>query len=252
MRRLFATGLIGLSLLTLGCSRSPSSESGATEPGKRAPGMRSEVIDTLSLPVARTADLRHLDPTLVGPALGNDPARIFAFVRDAIGYEAYSGLMRGPRGTLLALSGNSVDRAALLASLLEQAGQRVRYARGTLSERDARELVEGMWAEPALSATTPGPTPEDPVEHAALEVLRSAIKRDHELVTTHFRKTRRPDARGAGAEPNQLVEETRAHHWVQYFRNGEWVDLDPSFADAAPGRTYARVEETPERLPDSL
>lgn len=252
VRKLFITGLIGLSLLTLGCSRAPSSESGAAEPGKRAPGMHPEAIDTLALPVARTADLRHLTPAHIAAALGKDPAQIFAFVRDAIGYEAYSGFMRGPRGTLLALSGNSVDRAALVASLLEQAGHRVRYARGTLSERDARELVEGMWAELPFPAATPGPTPDDSVERTALEVLRGAIKRDHDLITTHFRKVRRPEARAAGVEPNQLLEEARAHYWVQYSKNGQWVDLDPSFADAAPGRTYARAEETFERLPDSL
>ena len=48
--------------------------------------------------------------TLAG-RLGYDRHRIFRFVQDEISFEPFSGLLRGAGGTLLAGSGNSLDRS---------------------------------------------------------------------------------------------------------------------------------------------
>ncbi len=51
-------------------------------------------------------------------ALGNNPNTIFAFVRDQIGYESYLGSLRGARGTLGSMAGNSLGKTSLLVALL--------------------------------------------------------------------------------------------------------------------------------------
>jgi len=64
------------------------------------------------------------DPYIVAQAtaLGNDPNQIFAFVRDRIAFEAYVGSVRGARGTLWSLAGNTLDKASLLSALLQASG----------------------------------------------------------------------------------------------------------------------------------
>ncbi len=54
--------------------------------------------------------------------IGNDPAKLAAFVRQRIAYEPYRGSVRGVRGTLAARAGNDWDRALLLRALLAEAG----------------------------------------------------------------------------------------------------------------------------------
>src|SRR5690606_902400 len=41
------------------------------------------------------------------------------------------------------------------------------------------------------------------------------------------------------------------HVWLQWRHDGAWVDLDPTLAAAAPGRTRCAVASTSEVLPDS-
>src|SRR5579872_273557 len=55
-------------------------------------------------------------------ALNHDPNRIYAFVRDQIRFEAYLGSVRGARGVLWAMAGNTLDKASLLAALLQASG----------------------------------------------------------------------------------------------------------------------------------
>src|SRR5204863_3923829 len=121
----------------------------------RGPGLKRSPLSALHLPAKATLDLARVDPAGFAAALDKNPTRIFEFVRDQIRYEAYNGCLRGPRGTLLAMSGNSVDRATLLASLLRGVRQRVRFARGMLPEAAAGTLVRSIWADETTAPKTP-------------------------------------------------------------------------------------------------
>jgi len=215
----------------------------------RGPGTTRQDLGALQLPVPRTFGLTHVDPAHFAAALGNDPARIFNFVRDNIAFEVYTGVLRGPRGTLMAMAGNSVDRAALLAAMLEHASQRIRYVRGTLGERETGQLVTSMWAgrrRPAQAKGHPSPAAQ-----LALDTLTTGIKRDYQLVRDRLKSAGIP-AREPPPTFDSLEKESAVHYWIQWAKNGTWVDLDPSFGDAVPGRAYARAENTFETLPNAL
>jgi len=218
----------------------------------RGPGMHRQPSDALRLPVERSFDLAHVQPQHFAAALGNDPTRIFNWVRDEIAYEAYVGCLRGPRGTLLAMAGNSVDRAALLASLLQHAGQKVQFAQGTLSEADARDLVTSMWADRATTAQPLLTMTVSPALQAAGDTFAASVARDYTLIREQL------DRGGIKVNPvsrptlEELVTEARQHFWVRWSKDGDWIDLDPSFADATAGRVYARMETPHESLPESV
>ena len=215
------------------------------------PGLRPLTIASLQLPVARTIDLSHVAPANFAAALGDDPSRIFEFMRDQVAYEAYTGCLRGPRGTLLAMAGNSVDRAALLASLLQHAGQRVRFARGKLPEASARDLVTSMWSDRPL--VTPPAPPAEPTADMTLaaDTLVSGIKRDGALLRDSLQKAGLP-AQGDATSMESLLAEAQDHYWVQWWHDSRWVDEDPSFATATPGSAHTQATETFDALPEPL
>ncbi len=241
VRRAVAAMLASVTIMA-GCS---SGQRGVPATSSlQGPGMKPNVA--LSLPVRRTLDLSHVQPAHLAAALGRDPDRIFSYVRDSIAFEPYSGALRGASGTLLAMAGNGLDRAILLASLLEQGKHKVRYARGTLPEQAADALVASVIA--ARAARTSPKTDSDP---SPLDALNATLVRDYEAVRTRLADTA-TSATGAAMSKEVLVREARTHFWIQISRGSGWQDLDPSFADATPGRTYAKVEETFDRVPDEL
>jgi len=71
-------------------------------------------------------------------SLGDDPVRIYEFVRNEFEYQAYYGLMKGPESTLRVRSGNEYDLAALLVSLLRAANVPARFVRGRIEMSDAQ------------------------------------------------------------------------------------------------------------------
>ncbi len=69
---------------------------------------------------------------------------IFRFVADEISYEPYPGVLRGALGTLQARAGNSVDKALLLAALLDASLIPYRFARGRLDEAASAQLLDAL------------------------------------------------------------------------------------------------------------
>lgn len=217
------------------------------------PGLRRQVLESLALPVPRTIDLVHVQPQHFAVGLGKDPTRIFEYVRDQIAYEPYVGVLRGPRGTLLAMAGNSVDRAALLGELLKSSGFQIRYAHGTLPDALAERLVNSVWAERrwveavASASGTPGPKLK-PLS----DQLVGSIQRDYTLLHDMLKGANLPARAESPVTMQKLLSEARDHYWIEWMKDGTWTAMDPSFATAVPGQTFAEATETAETLPDSI
>jgi transglutaminase-like putative cysteine protease len=113
----------------------------------------SSVAEGLSRPTSST-------PLTMDSVLGRLPAdweAPFSFVQGAISYVPYGGSVRGARGTLEAGSGNGIDQALLLTSLLEARGVSARLVRGRLEWADAARLTVGTSSPPAPQGDDPWP-----------------------------------------------------------------------------------------------
>jgi hypothetical protein len=234
-----------------GSSHASDGAGAADRPNSNGPGLRGAATESLKLPVPRAFDLSHVEPRYFAAALGHDPARIFEFVRDHIAFEPYRGCLRGPRGTLMAMAGNAVDRAALLGSLLSSSGQQIRYAHGKLTEAVAQDLVASLWAQRASGgeADSVDPSPE---LKADIGQFIGGIGRDASFLTRSLGKAGLIAKGPARLTRDSLVKEAQDHYWIEWSQNGKWTALDPSFATATPGQRYAASDGTFEELPDSL
>ena len=97
----------------------------------------------------REAPRDRWDPQYVVDTVGIDPAKLYGFVRDNVGWVPYRGTLRGPVGVLMDRRGNALDQSLLLAKLLSLAGHETRLARAELPETAAGSL----WASLAASAS---------------------------------------------------------------------------------------------------
>jgi uncharacterized membrane protein len=175
-----------------------------------------------------TVDAQTDDGVMLQKAaeLGQDPTTLFEYVR-SIDYEAYTGSLRGTRGTLWSEAGNSADQASLLIAMLRASGTPARYRHGTLTTGDAQQLIAAMFPTPTQiqGNVPPGSEVSDPVND--------------------------PD----------LIAEVQDHWWVEaYLSTTGWTDLDPSFANAAIGDSFAaaatdgtdRIAELPDNIRHKL
>jgi hypothetical protein len=226
-----------------------STVSSAGHSGSNGPGLRPRQTD-LKLPVPRDFDLSHVEPEHFAVALGKDPSRIFEFVRDQIAFEPYIGLLRGPRGTLLAMAGNSVDRAALLGSLLQHSGFRVRFVRGTLPDALAQQLVASVWE--AHPRAIPNDPPGSSELNSVADKLLADIRRDGALIHGSLKSANLPTAVESFVTLDSLLKEAREHYWVEWWKDGAWTAMDPSFASAVPGQAYAKSDSVWDNLPDAV
>ena len=113
----------------------------------------SGVAEGLSRPTSST-------PLTMDAVLGRMPVEWqepFAFVQGGVAYVPYEGSVRGARGTLESGSGNSLDQALLLRSLLEARGVRARLVRGRLDWAEAARLTAGTRSPAAPRSDDPWP-----------------------------------------------------------------------------------------------
>jgi hypothetical protein len=217
------------------------------------PGLRRQAIESVTLPVPRTIDLSYVQAENFAVGLGKDPTRIFEYVRDQIAYEPYVGILRGPRGTLLAMAGNAADRAALLGELLKSSGFQVRYAHGTLPDALAQRLVDSVWAERRWveAATSATGTPSAKLKSLGDRFV-SSVERDYGLLHDMLKDAKLPERAESLVTMQALLSEARDHYWIEWFHDGTWTALDPSFATAVPGQAFAEAAESIETLPESI
>ena len=194
------------------------------------------------------------DPEKKAAELGRDAEKIFEFVRDAIQLEIYSGVLRGPRGTLMAGAGNSYDKSLLLAELLRRQGFTCRFARVHLPLEATASLVAQMLA--SVSETrTPKEKPEAEVDRTAQALLDLTFGRaaaNLEIIGPKLAEAgiKFPDNSAANRE--QLSREASDHLWVEYKQDQNWVALDATPAGAKPGKTLAPASKTFPELPAEL
>ncbi len=210
---------------------------------------------TLGVLIDRDLPRDTFDVRAAANQIGNDPDKIFAWVRDNTAYVPYRGSLRGPVGVLLDRSGNSLDRSLLLARLLQIAGQQVRLAHGTLPDDKSVQLLKSDWEDPKSAVAMPS-LPEmddaamakyamqaniDPATirqgNAQLEMTRQ--KKTEDLIGTVVDESARLAALvGEPADSNVHAAALQAigdHWWVQRQQDGKWIDLDPITRDAKPG-----------------
>lgn len=183
-------------------------------------------------------------------ALGPGVAPAFHYVRDAIRFEAYAGVLRGASGAYMARAGNAADRALLLARLLQLKGLRTRFAFGTLAAADQDRLWQRVFdtSIPLAPGLGAGSAPS-----AAATAFRQRI---HARASRDFGAVR--GALGERLPPvtrpsrEQVLAEMNPHVWVQAEVGGSWLDLDPSFAEASPGFAVAKAERTADEMPADM
>jgi hypothetical protein len=130
----------------------------------------------------------------------------FTFVRDGIRTEPSRFPLKTPDGVRWGRSGNSLEKALLLAQLLQDKGLTVQIAEGELDDAAASKLLANMF--PAGK------------EFSYMKDVPVS----------------------APAENPGLIAAVKRHFWVQKSEGGNWIDLDPSYAGAEPGRALASVK----------
>lgn len=140
----------------------------------------------------------------------------FKFVRDNIRFEPSRFPLKTSEGVIWSRSGNSLETALLLADLLQEKGKAVRLAEGRLDDADARGLLESVFGEKKDFSYKEGVVVSTPLD-------------DQELLAA-----------------------AKRHYWVQVEVDDRWVDLDPCFPRAVPGKAFASLENIYEAAEESL
>jgi len=167
----------------------------------------------------RALPAETFDPAAVVRRVGNDPRRLFEWVRDNTYWVPYQGSLRGPVGVLVDRVGSTLDRALLLAELLRIAGHNVQIARAALSDAEAAKLCASL-----------KPVPVDLFARDSSDGDKAARDRLGQALSA-LEASLGPPPASAGGPP---AADLRDHWWVQMEDDEGWKNLDPS----APVATF--------------
>ena len=201
------------------------------------------------------------DPQAVVDDVGDDPVKLFEWVRDHTFWVPYQGALRGPTGVLMDRLGNSLDRALLLAELLSLPGHRVRLARAELSEEQAGQIIGNIRPVPADRLAQPmeqlqeadvlGLAAKYELDSKKLidafenlrtsrqekeEQLSRRVSRQTDVITTQLAEIL---SEHPVPESAKTVASLQDHWWVQWRDGREWIDLDPLLPDSEVGNAHA-------------
>ena len=219
---------------------------------ERLAGLRKLYADT---------DWAATSPVELGRRLNRDPQACAAFLRRAVRYEPYAGVLRGGSGALAAGAGNSADLCLLLREMLAGAEPKptFRFATAELDVPQASKLVDAAIARPAggepVVAAAPGrpaanaaePRPAtgaapDPQRAASVVSLLGHVQADLEQIEEVFQTNRDLPVPDPNADHNAAVMNARRHVWLQVQRDGKWETLDPVAALPLPEGAQTRDE----------
>ncbi len=155
------------------------------------------------------------DPFVMAQAtsLNHDPNQIYGFVRDQIKFETYPGVLRGARGTLWAMAGNTLDKAILLSALLKASNYTTQYKHTTMD---------------SISTGT-----------QALVNLNRSILPQTPVILGCIPPSTPTDDPGYNGYADQW---TNDYFWVEYGPSN--IDLDPNIAGGQPGQTLQAADAT--------
>lgn len=206
--------------------------------------------------------------------LAGDPMAMYAWVRDETRWLPYSGALRGADGMMQDRMGSSLDRALLLAALLERSNHTVRLAHAPMDD-GALEAMRAHWS--GVPLTTRLVDELDQTEKAATvaevaarhqlpaaeldQVYQAAIARDDSTRERLVRDTLRQQQALLGeldtSAANASGEAPPANHWwVQLRTRDGWQALDPALPSIAEGERLipgdVQAVYFPEELPEEF
>jgi hypothetical protein len=211
----------------------------------------------LSSELETNLDRSQFDLEALLDLLDYDDKQIVEFVQQQINFQAYEGVLRGPQGTLISRSGNSLDQSLLLARLLKDAGYDARIARGKLQIDQSKALIQSM----AIDTSWPSPFRQNSENHLILnkilsnsgytaesareEMLKYTENARPEISTEQSRINHVIEAVQTALTPLEtelnsatfaetLIEEQTDYFWVEYqlSQGSGWQPVHPAFGIA--------------------
>jgi hypothetical protein len=170
--------------------------------GQGEPSIEEDLAETPE--TLFSEDIKELADSLDGSALS-----LYDYVKNTVKFEPYLGSRKGAAGTLQQLSGNDVDQASLLISLLRYKEIPARYVSGTV-EIPIEQVTSWVGVENPQQAVKTLGALGIPVRAVMGKGGIAAVQMEHTWVEAYVPYE---DYRGAGAQKGEKV----------------WVPLDPSF-----------------------